>query len=135
MNKTIKITLLTMLIIVFFIGCKSVAKVSANNSSGFSQAEAIAEPIKKHPDFPINPNNTITKELPIGGKSGSTSKVKFTTKVESSGVDKYLVTLTKDWGITVNGTYVKSFWKYEVTPNNTKLIDSVDNDNLPNIIK
>lgn len=42
---------------------------------------------------------------------------------------------TKDWGITVNGTYVRSLRKYKVTPNNTKLIDSVDNDNLPGTMK
>lgn len=138
MKKTLKFTILIMMIFVCFInfeGCKSVTQVSKNNSNRFSQAEAIAESVKKQPDFPANPNDTIIKELPTGGPPGSTAKVKYTTKVESSGKNSYLVTLTKDWGITVNGTYAKSFWKYEVTPNSIKLIDSVDNDKLPGTMK
>lgn len=138
MKKIIKFTLFTMLIFLCFIGfvgCKSAAKVSENNSNGFTQAEAIDESVKNHPEFPTNPNDTITKELPTGGPAGSTAKVKYTTKVQLSSKGSYLVTLTKDWGITVKGTYVKSFWKYEVTPNSTKLIDYVDNDKLPGTMK
>lgn len=138
MKKTIKFTMTIMLLfvcLICFSGCRFATKVTENNSNGFSQAEAINESIKNHPEFPTNPNDTITKELPTGGPSGSTAKVKYTTKVESSGKDSYLVTLTKDWGITVNGTYVKSFWKYEVKPNSIKLIDSVDNDELPGAMK
>lgn len=138
MKKTLKFNLFVILLfvcLVGFVGCKNDTKASINNSNGFNQAEAIAEAVKSHPEFASNPNDTVTKELPIGGKQASTAEVKFTTKVESSDKSTYLVTFTKDWGITVNGTYVKSFWKYRVTQDNIKLIESVDNDNLPNIIK
>ena len=138
MKKTFKFNLFIVLLFICltsFAGYKYVSKASDNNLDSFSQAEAIAVSVKNHPEFPINPNVTVTKELPIGGPSGSTAKVKLTTKVELSGKRTVLVTLTKDWGITVNGTYAKSFWKYKVTPNDIELLESVDNDYLPNIIK
>jgi hypothetical protein len=91
--------------------------------------------IKDHPDFPLNLHDTITKKLPTGGPQGSTAEVKYTTAIEKTGESVYTVTLTKDWGITVNGKYAKSFWKYTVTPDNVILTDSVDNDYLPNIMK
>ncbi|WP_425800862.1 hypothetical protein ACHOLT_11845 [Desulfitobacterium sp. Sab5] len=101
----------------------------------FDEAKAIAIVIKDHPEFPTNPSDAVLKKLPIGGKQGAIANVKFTTKVEKDGKSTYLVTLTKEWGITVNGEYVKSFWKYDVTPNNAVLLESIDNDNLPNLIK
>lgn len=52
----------------------------------------------------------------------------------SSG-NAYVVSLTKDWGITVNGTYVKNSWKYKVTPENVVLVEKVDNDYLPGTMK
>lgn len=138
MKKTFKLTLFIVLLSVCIISlavCKYVFKASDDNLDSFGQAEAITESVKNHPEFPINPNDTVIKELPIGGPSGSTAKVKFTTKAELYGKRTFLVTLTKDWGITVNGTYAKSFWKYKVTPNGIELLESVDNDYLPNIIK
>lgn len=130
MKKILKIIMLTILILVY-----SLVLIACNSRNDFSEAEAITKAVKIHAGFPINPDDTITKELPIGGPQGSTAKVKFTTKVELVEKDTYLVTLTKDWGFSMNGTYVKSYWKYKVTPNSTKLIDSVDNDNRPNSMK
>ncbi|HVJ48233.1 hypothetical protein [Desulfitobacterium sp.] len=91
--------------------------------------------IKDYPDFPSNPSYTVSKKLPTGGKQGATTNVKFTTKVEKDREAAYVVTLTKDWDITVNGKYVKSSWKYYVIPNKAVLLESIDNDNLPNLIK
>ena len=138
MKKTFKFYLFILLLIaclVSFAGCKYTAKTSDKNANVFSKSEAIAELVKNHSEFSVNPNDTVTMELPTGGPSGSTANVKFTTKVEPSGKDAYVVTLTKDWGITVNGVYVKSFWKYKVTKDSIKLLESVDNDSLPNTMK
>lgn len=101
----------------------------------FDEAKAISMVIKDHQDFPSNPSETVTKKLPTGGPQGTTANVKFITKVEKVGESTYVVTLTKDWGITVNGKYVKSFWKYNVTPNSVALLENIDNDNLPNVMK
>lgn len=123
-------------ICILLVGCTNNALNQNNNSlNTFDEAKAIAIVIKDHPEFPINPSDAVLKKLPIGGKQGATANVKFTTKVEKDGKSTYLVTLTKEWGITVNGEYVKSFWKYDVTPNNVVLLESIDNDNLPNLIK
>lgn len=70
-----------------------------------------------------------------GGEQGATANVKFTTKVDKVGESTYVVTLTKDWGITVNDKYAKSSWKYNVTLNSVTLLESIDNDNLPNTMK
>ena len=109
--------------------------IICNDRNSFSQAEAIAEVIKIHSDFPSKPNRTVIKTLGTGGPSGSTAKVKFTTTVKLVEKNGYLVTLTKDWGFTVNGNYAKSYWKYKVTRNSTKLVDSVDKDILINTMK
>lgn len=91
--------------------------------------------IKDHPDFPSNQAETLTKKLATGGPPGSTANVKFTTKAEKSSKNTYIVTLIKDWGLTINGKYVESSWKYKVTPNNVTLLESINNDYLPNTIK
>lgn len=145
--------ILVLLLIVLLAGCRgkeivnngpmykpaTVAEVQEqngySNKEPFSEAEAISMVIKEYTDFPTNPTNIITKKLPIGGPQGATSNVELTTKVEKAEGSTYIVVLTKDWGITVNGKYVKSFWKYKVAPNSVSLLESVDNDYLPNVIK
>ncbi|MHB8061059.1 MAG: M56 family metallopeptidase [Ruminiclostridium sp.] len=100
-----------------------------------TQDEAILIVLKDHTGFPASTSDKITLKLPIGGPEGSTVNVTFATSVEEAGEKTYIVILTKDWGLTVNGTYVKSFWKYRVTSDGATLIDSVDNDALPGLIK
>ena len=94
------------------------------------EAKAISMVVKYHPDFPSNQFYTITKKIPIGGSSGTTENVKFTTRVEKEVDSTYVVTLTKDWGICVNGEYAKSTWQYNVASNSITLLESNDNDNL-----
>jgi hypothetical protein len=119
------------------VGCVKNSSIASNNvgNNTFDEGKAISMVIKDHLDFPTRPSDTLSKELPTGGPQGSIAKVKFTTKVEPYGKDTYLVTLTKDWGITVNGKYAKSSWKYTVTPNSVALLERIDNDYLPNIMK
>lgn len=107
-----------------------------SNDNVFDETKAISMIIKDHADFPSNPSDTIVKKISIGGRSHTdTTDVKFMTEVQKDGESAYIVTLTKDWGITVNGKYVKSLWRYKVTPNNISLLDFIDNEDLPKIIK
>lgn len=101
----------------------------------YDRNEAILMAIKDHPGFPASTSGKTTWKLPIGGPKGSTADVTFATSAQKTEDQIYIVTLTKDWGLTVNGTYVKSYWKYQVTPDSVTLIDSVDNDELPNLMK
>lgn len=105
------------------------------HGSVFSAADAVSKVIREHPDFPYNTGKVIIEKLPTGGPSGTTANVKFTTKVRNSGKERYIVTLTKDWGITVNGKYAISSWKYAVTPDSVTLAECIDNDYLPNMMK
>lgn len=108
MKKSLKLSLLIMLIFVCLISLVAYK----NNTNSFSKAQAITETIKIHPEFPTNPNDMIAKDIEVRGGPNvliATAKVKFTTKVEASDKNSYIVTLTKDWGITIGGTYVKSF--------------------------
>lgn len=115
------------------IGCAKSSSKTVNNT--FNENKAILMVIKEHTNFPAIPSKSIIKELPTGGPQGSTTKVKFTTEVEKSSKSAYVVTLIKDWGITVNKKYVKSSWTYKVTPNGITLLKSNDNDNLINSMK
>lgn len=89
------------------VGCGKVSSVSNNN--GFTQDKAIYMVIKTHSEFPSNNVDILTKKLSTGGEAGTTANVKFTTNILKSSGNAYTVTLTKDWGITVNRIYVKSF--------------------------
>ena len=109
-------------------------KPTSKASKAFSPMQAIAKVIKNNPDFPLSPSEIKTKAYQFGPVGGSIN-VKFTTKVESFGKDTYLVTLTKDWGMTVNNVYAKRYWEYRVTPNRLILIASDDRDYLLNIVK
>ena len=73
MKKTFKFYLFILLLIaclVSFAGCKYTAKTSDKSTDVFSKSEAIAKSVKNHPEFSINPNDTVTMELPTGGSSG-----------------------------------------------------------------
>jgi len=120
-------------ICVLLIGCTK--KISTLSNNTFNEAKAISMVVKDHTDFPSSQYNTIIKKLPIGGPPGTIANVKFTTKAEKFSNSTYLVILTKDWGISVNGKYAKSSWKYKVTSESVTLVDSIDNDYLPNIMK
>jgi len=108
---------------------KSTVKNNIDNNT-FDEAKAILMVVKDHPDFPSSQSDTITKEIPTGGPYGTTENVKFTTKVEKVAESTYEVTFTKDWGISVNGKYAKSSWKYNVTPNSVTSLEIIDNDYL-----
>ncbi|MDP4144953.1 MAG: hypothetical protein Q8936_10810 [Bacillota bacterium] len=114
-------------ILISLAGCN---QTSSANNNVLSQDEAITMVIKDHPEFPSNKVDTLTKKLPIGGPSGTTADVKFTTNIEKSSGNAYTVNLIKDWGLTVKGKYIKSYWKYKVTPDKVVLIEKVDNDYL-----
>lgn len=130
--KKIVLFITSVCICILLFGC---AKVNNVDYSTFDEAKAISMVVKDHPDFPSSQSDTITKKLPTGGPIGTTANVKFTTKVKKVAEANYVVVLTKDWGISVNGKYAKSSWKYKVTPNSVTLLESIDNDYLPNIMK
>jgi hypothetical protein len=141
MRKTIGVyfittfaVLLTMTVTVYAFNSNT-RQNKARDKAELSERDAVLKVIKDHSDFPSDPSIIVTKKLPTGGPYGSTANVKFTTEAQKINGTTYTVTLTKDWGITVNGKYAESFWKYTVTPDNVILTDSVDNDYLPSIIK
>jgi hypothetical protein len=116
----------------------------------FDENDAIAMVIKQHPDFPAHLGEMITRKLPMGGpagttanvtfmttcqmspalnvKAGATTRCTFTTATQPVSESTYIVTLTKDWHITVNDTPCISYWKYEVTANGAKLLKSPSED-------
>ena len=104
-------------ICITLVGCTNNGSAKNNiSNTTFNESKAISMVIKNHPDFPSNIAEPEIKKLNTGGLPGTTATVKFTTKIEKAGEDTYVVTLTKDWGISVKGKYVKSYWKYNVTP-------------------
>jgi len=130
--KKVVLLITSVCLCISLLGC---AKGNNIANSTFDENKAISMVVKDHPEFPSSQSDTITKKLPTGGPQGTTANVKFTTKVEKASEYTYVVTLTKDWGISVNGKYAKSYWKYNVTPNGVSLKDSIDNDYLPNTMK
>ncbi len=104
-------------------------------ASPLTQAKAIAKVVEKHPGFPAEPGKVNRIEVPIGGRKGNTAKVDLTTAVEPCGRDSYIVTLTKNWNLSINGTPIVSTWKYKVNKGSVTLVESHDMDAAITIIK
>lgn len=142
MNKVFRlITFGLILCIALITGCskgtsaKPTKPTNTINSLEFDESKAILMVLKYHPEFPTSQSETITKEIPTGGPPGAAENVKFITKVDATEESTYVVTLIKDWGISVNGKYAKSSWKYNVTPNSVTSLEIINNDYLIEQIK
>ena len=118
------------LVAVLFVGILSTSCVGP-----LTQAKAIAKVVEKHPGFPAEPGKVNRSEVPIGGRKGNTAKVDLTTAVEPCGRDSYMVTLTKNWNLTINDTPIVSTWKYKVDKGSVTLIESHDMDAAVTVIK
>ena len=71
----------------------------------------------------------------IGGDKGNTAPVKYETSVEKKADNIYTVTLTRTWGIKVQGNIPVSYWKYDVSPEKVTLIEENKSGEWVNIIK
>jgi hypothetical protein len=109
------------------------AGCSTNNS--ITESEAITQALKSHPDFPKISGETKIIEVPTGGKHGSIASAYLTTKAEKVDKKTYHITFTKDWNLKINGKDILRYWKYRVTPNGYKLIESQGNDRVLQTIK
>lgn len=132
MKITVRACLLVLLLAAGVFLCAGCGKAPGAARSGvrLTQAQAVAEVARLRPDFPAQAGKTVEKRQPVGGSSGSTALVKYRTDVSQSASNACTVTLTKDWGFSVGGTYVSSWWKYRVTSDRVVLIGSEDNDKL-----
>jgi hypothetical protein len=100
-----------------------------------TEDEAVAKVVKDHPEFPSKAGVKEGKEE-IGGKQISKVPVKYETNVEKKVENTYTITLTKTWGITVNGKTPVSYWKYDVSTEKVTLVDkSTTGEDLVSIIK
>jgi hypothetical protein len=75
----------------------------------------------KHPEFPAAGEKQVYED--VGGEKGHMQPVTLMTKVEKRGQLEYVVTLTKDYNLTVGGKEAVQRWIYSVDPSNVTLID------------
>jgi hypothetical protein len=124
-----------------------VTKTDSNpEQKEITQSDAILKAIEHHNtsgevnsdiDFPttIKPGETVSKEYKTGGEApGLTLNLEQTVEAERDG-KKHIVILTEDYNVTVSGTKAISFWKYEISTDEVKLIDKKEDGNLAKIIK
>jgi len=119
---------------------------SVNENEELTESEAIIQVIEKHNvsedvisdiDFPITMKSgeTISKEFKTGGPApGTILDLELTVKSERND-NKYYVTLSENYNITINGTNAISFWKYEISADGIKLIDKKEDGHLVWTIK
>lgn len=120
---------------IFLVAVLFVGILSTSCAGSLTQAKAIAKVVEKHPGFPAEPGKVNRIEVPIGGRKGNTAKVDLTTAVEPWGKDSYVVTLTKNRNLTINGTPIVTTWKYKVDKGSVTLIENRDMDAAVTIIK
>lgn len=123
--------------LLLFSGCGSSNVKNANlkGRTPFEKSDAINKVLLNHLEFPGKDGEVKRIEVPIGGKQGAKAHVDLKTTVEESGKDTFVVTLTKDWNLSINGQKVISRWKYKVTSGELTLIGCEDNDKRVAIIK
>ncbi|WML48653.1 hypothetical protein RCG23_00410 [Neobacillus sp. PS3-34] len=87
-------------------------------------------------DFPpkMKKGQIISKEIKIGGPSGHTTRLNKSVEAKKDG-SHYIVTLIKNYNVTVNGIEAKSIWKYDVSDEGVKMLDKKEDDNVINGIK
>ncbi|MFN7250223.1 MAG: hypothetical protein ACK4M9_05450 [Anaerobacillus sp.] len=92
--------------------------------------------VKSDFDFPttIKSEETVSIDIEVGGPKGNTTQLYMTVNVENKD-GSYIVTLTEDYNVTVSGTNVISYWRYEVANDKVKLLDKKEKGNLVKIIK
>ncbi|MDH7524471.1 MAG: hypothetical protein QHH10_04070 [Peptococcaceae bacterium] len=79
-----------------------------------------------------------TREILVnagGNPPGIKIRCLLETDCISASEGQYLVTLTKTWGIKINGSQPVSYWKYKVTGERVELIEEQDKDDMIRIIK
>jgi Na+-transporting methylmalonyl-CoA/oxaloacetate decarboxylase gamma subunit len=83
-----------------------------------------SEDVKTPYTFPIiKEGDTIWKVVHVGGRyPGNTFDLEMTIEVKHTG-NHYVVILIEDFNAVINDKKVLSYWEYEVTGENVKLID------------
>jgi hypothetical protein len=62
---------------------------STENSKKFSPSDAVTMVLQKHPEFPSEIDEVITKQVGVGGPCCDNKvRVEFTTKIEKMDEDK-----------------------------------------------
>jgi hypothetical protein len=95
-----------------------------------------SEEIESNFDFPvtIKSGEKVSKEVEIGGPAGSTTRLDMRVDVEKTD-EAYTVTLTEDFNAIVGEKKAISYWEYEVSNSEVKLIDKKEYGNLVKLIK
>lgn len=94
---------------------------------------AIAAVVKNHPGFPDKAGIKEANEE-VSGQKENKIPVKYETKVEKKADNIYTVTLTKTWGIKVQGSTPVSYWKYDVSHEKIILVEkNTDGDKIMGI--
>lgn len=147
--KKVSLILSFMLLSIGLLGCQQNNEVkndTSAKSNEIKESQALDETIKFHNNstdesnidnnFPttINSRETISKEVEIGGKYGSASTVDMSAKLEKSE-DSFIVTLTKNYNVMVGEKEAISYWKYEVSNSEVKLVDKKEDGKLVNLMK
>jgi hypothetical protein len=117
---------------------ESVAEVSTKEQALVKAIEYHnnSTEVKSDFDFPttIKSEETVSIDIEVGGPKGSTTQLDMTVNAENKD-GLYIVTLTEDYNVTVSGTNVISYWRYEVANDKVKLLDKKEKGNLVKIIK
>lgn len=108
----------------------------SSTADAFDQQKAVAAVLDDHPEFPL-PGEVKEIETVTGGPApGSKVTGTLATAVDKmSESDNYIVTLTKQWNLTINGQKLVGVWKYEVSPRGVQFIESKDNTVLVQTVK
>jgi beta-lactamase regulating signal transducer with metallopeptidase domain len=84
------------------------------------------------------PNWKGSREILVstGGKSpGTTVRCTLQSEYEKTAAGEYLVTLTKKWDISINGSQPVSYWKYKVSGEQVELVEEQYQDDKIRLMK
>ena len=123
-----RIVIIIAAVVVLLTGCSA--------GEGFTEKEAIAKVLASSQldheasNYPIKPGNRIVRAHVSFGPNQSKIDVTYSTKSAKAGKATYIVTLTKNYNIVLNGNDIVSYQVFKATPENIEMITSEDNSRI-----
>lgn len=112
------------------------AQTYVAQTAPFSATQAVAAVLQDHPEYPMAGDTQAIETITGGPAPGTKVTGTLSTTVEpATEPDTYIVTLTKRWNLTVNDQALAGHWKYKVSPQGVRLVESEDNTDKVRLVR
>ncbi|WP_168118867.1 hypothetical protein [Paenibacillus sp. HB172176] len=110
--------------------------VSSEEGTSFDEESAAEAVLKEHPDFPSVGQFKTIETMTGGPAPGTKVSGTLTTRADAAEDEgTYIITLTKQWNMTINDKELIGRWVYKVSQGSIELLESEDNTDQIGMVK